>query len=200
MKISQHTGFFCLLAFLSGIVPPALRAADVEARIREIRAKYESVENAKLSKKTISFEGEDEPVNGECTFYRQGDQIVKVVFTYGGDHGANDESYYYDGGRLFFVHASDGAWNFTGRTLPNGESETVDSVTEHRVYVDGGAIIRHLVKEAQSTDGAKLPGILAKTENKPGDSGERAQRLVRIGDALLQVSGPKDLEKVLMAQ
>lgn len=199
MKWSINLGLFSLLAIVSGPVPPALRAADVEGRIREIRAKYEAIENARLSKKTISFEGEDEPVNGECTLYRQGDRIVKAVFTYGGEHGANDESYYYDDGLLFFVHASDGTWNFTGRTLPNGESETVDSVTEHRVYIDGGEIIRHLVKEAKSTDGSKLPAILAKTENKPGDSGGRAQRMLRVGAALLQVGGPKDLEKILMA-
>lgn len=191
------SALFCF-ALGSCALAPAARADDLETKIREIRARYEAIEKAKPASQTIAFEGETDPISGECTIHRQGGEIVKVVFKYGGDHGASEEYHYYTAGRLFFSYASDGAWSFTGRTLPNGESETVDSVTEHRVYYEGGTILRHLVKEAKSTDASKLPALLAKTNNQPGDSGERARRLLRMGQGLLAVQRPADLEALVI--
>lgn len=147
-----------------------------------IRALYNEIEGAKLRTKVIEFEAQDEPLAGTCTLHYQGDKVVKVHLAYGaGDHGASDEYFYYSGGQLFFAYASDGYWSFTGETLPNGESETIDSTTEHRVYVENGAVIRHLEKAAKSKKPEALKGLLAKAANAPSEDADRAARLVKRG-------------------
>ncbi|MBL9157586.1 MAG: hypothetical protein JNJ70_08950 [Verrucomicrobiales bacterium] len=172
--------------FLCSLVPflaaPVLLADAVEDKVTAIRALYNEIEGAKLRTRVIEFEAQDEPLAGTCTLHYQGDKVVKVHLAYGaGDHGASDEYFYYSEGKLFFAYASDGYWSFTGETLPNGESETIDSTTEHRVYVENGAVIRHLEKAAKSKNPEALPGLLAKAKNTPGEDTDRATRLVHRG-------------------
>lgn len=182
----EHSSFLARRYFLSGLFllsfGASLHADPVEDRVNWIRARYGEIEGANLRSRSFEFESQDEPLSGTCTLYFQGDEVVKVLLSYGaGDHGASDEYYYYNGGTLFFVYASDGYWRFTGETLSNGESETIDTAVEHRLYLDGGRIVRHLSKEATSKKPAALKGLLAKAENHPSADSDRAARLVRRG-------------------
>ncbi len=179
----------------------ALQADPVEDQVKSIRARYNAIEGAKLTGTKVEFESQDEPVSGTCTTYAQGGAVVKVHLSWGaGDHGASDEYYYYDANGLFFVYASDGSWGFTGNTLPSGESETVDATVEHRVYLSGGQIIRHLKKEAKSTNPEALPGLIAKAPNLPVNDPERAAELLRRGQGAAWVKTPADLGALLMPE
>lgn len=195
------TGPSLTLAFtlFTLLVAPGLRADPVEDQVKNIRARYNAIEGAKLPGTKVEFESQDEPLSGSCTTYAQGGAVVKVHISWGaGDHGASDEYYYYDTNGLFFVYATDGSWGFTGNTLPNGESETVDTTIEHRVYLAGGEIIRHLKKEARSTNAGALPGLIAKAPNLPANDPERAGELLRRGQGAAWVRSPADLGALLM--
>lgn len=183
-----------VLAALAG----ALSAAEpVEEKIREIRSLYNTIESAQLTSRKVEFEGQDEPIVASCTTYMRGEEVVKVHLSHGGDHFASDEYFYYRGGELAFVYATDGSWRFTGETLPNGEGETIDGVVEHRVYVEGGAILRHLTKEASSKKADEVGALLAKAENRPGTDAERAASLVARGKSAAGIRTGADVGKVL---
>ncbi len=185
-----------LLSLVKLSIPPARCADPVEARIGEIRARYNAIESAKLRSQTVEFEAEDGTVSSTCTIYFQGGEIVKVHLFRGSDHWASDEYFYYSGGELIFAFATDGSWRFTGKTLANGESETVDRTVEHRVYFSAGRVIRHLLREASSTDPGKLKGLLAKASNRASDDTDRAEQLARRGKAARSVKSAADLRDV----
>lgn len=157
-------------------------AGSVEEKIAGIRARYMAIEGAALRSRTFEFKAPEEPLSGSCTRHYDGGDLVKIDLSYGlGDHGASDESFYYTKGVLFFAFASDGSWSFTGANLPSGESETVDRLVEHRVYVEDGAILRHLEKTVSSRNPAELGALLLKAPNVPGVDTERATELLRHG-------------------
>lgn len=193
---------FCLLAataLLAAAVSPA-RGDTVEERVKEIRSRYNEIESAKLKGRKVEFEGESEPITASCTTYTEGGEVVKVHLSWGGDHFASDEYFYYADGQLLFVYASDGSWRFTGETLANGESETIDEVIEHRVYVSDGAVIRHLEKSASAGKADAIPALLAKAESRPGDDAGRAATLVEHGHAAASVKTAADLGKLLFPE
>lgn len=172
--------FAFVIAF--ALVAPGAFADPVEDAVKEIRALYNSIEGKKLRSEKIEFETQDEPIFGALTRYYEGTDLVKAHLFFGaGDHQATDAYFYYRGGELFFVFASDGTWRFTGTSLPNGESETIDTVTEHRLYLSGGRLVRHLTKEAKSKNPDQLKGLVAKAANLPGTDLERARVLITNG-------------------
>ena len=115
-----------------------------------------------------------------------------------GDHGASDEYFYYTNGVLFFIYASEGSWQFTGSTLANGESETVDRVRESRIYIENGSVIRHLVKEVSASNPSELAGRLAKAENAPASDPEGAKEFLRRGLGAIGVRNASDLGRLLI--
>ena len=186
-----------LPALLSLVVIHETSAQTVEEKVSGIRARYNEIEGAKLHAKTIEFEAQEEPFSGACTLHHRGDEIVKVHLAYGaGDHGASDEYFYYTKGVLFFAYAADGSWGFTGETLPSGESETIDTVAEHRVFIENGTILRHLEKKASAKNPAEIKGLLAKASNSPSAASERAAQLLRHG---LAAAGVHDAASALKA-
>ena len=88
------------------------------------------------------------------------------------------------------------ARGFTGETLPSGESETIDTVAEHRVFIENGTILRHLEKKASSKNPAELKGLLTKASNSPSAASERAAQLLRHG---LAAAGVHDAASALKA-
>lgn len=155
------------LSFLMLMTAPVL-ADQIEAAVNGIRAKYNAIESAKLTTQVIEFEPDDDPSYGKLTKYFQNGNLVKANFVFSqGDHGGGDETYYYDKGQLFFIYVDERSWRFTGNTLPNGESETIDTMTEHRLYFSNGNLIRHLRKQVESTDYEAIGGMIAKVANQP---------------------------------
>ncbi len=188
-----------LLALFAAVSDPA-SGQIVEEQVRGIREICNRIDSGKLASAKVAYEGESEPITATCTIFREGDSVVKIHLSWGGDHFASDEYFYYAGGKLIFVYASDGSWRFTGDTLANGESETLDEVVEHRVYVVDGKVIRHLEKAVQSTRPEQLKTLLSKAENAPGKNSERAGTLVGHGQALWGVRTREDLGKALLPE
>ena len=203
MKLHPTRHFFTVifLGLLTGLTMTAAFADPIEDAVTEIRTRYNQIEEKKLRSEQIDFEATDGPGSGTCTRYYQGSELVKIHLAYSlGDHGGSDEYYYYSAGQLFFAFATDSSWGFTGTTLPNGESETIDSATEHRAYFVDGALIRHLFKEARSKDPKNLTSLLNKQANKPCPDAERAASLLSMGNAVTQVKTGDALGKLLTAE
>ena len=152
---------------LSLLGPVVLHAAPTEEVVAGIRSKFNAIENASLKSETIRFAPQDDPMEGTLKRYFHNGELVKIDFSYTeGDHGGADETYYYSGGQLFFVFITDSSWGFTGKTLSNGESETVDTFREHRLYIAGNNVVRYLLKSASSNNPEGGPKALAKAENQ----------------------------------
>lgn len=194
-------GYAVFVASLTSLLTPMGQADPVEDAVADIRARYNLIEGAKLRSSQVEFESNEEPVAGSCVRYYQGDQLVKVHLSYAmGDHGGGDEYFYYQNGELFFAYATDSYWGFTGGTLPNGESETIDTAVEHRTYFVDGALIRHLFKEVKSKTPENIAALLSKAPNQPCDDGERAARLYRFGSGAFLVKTASDLGALLTAE
>ena len=198
---TRHLTAAIFIALLAGLLMPVAYADPTEDAVTDIRARYNLIEGAKLRSEQIDFEATDGPGSGTCTRYFQGNELVKIHLSYSlGDHGGSDEYYYYSGGQTFFAFATDSSWGFTGTTLPNGESETMDTATEHRAYFVDGTLIRHLFREAQSKDPKSLNSLLNKQPNKPCPDADRATSLSRMGNGAFQVKTPAALGKLLTAE
>lgn len=190
----------CLLlcSLASFLAAPVLFADAVEDKVTVIRALHNQIERAKLRTKTIAFEDKSITLEGKCTLYYSGDEIVKIHLGYDGwSHERIDEYFYYTGGRLFFVYGAYGYWSFTGEGLPNGERETIDFITECRVYFDNGAVIRHLEKSVKSKDPKALKGILAKAKNVPSKDADQAIRLAKLGGKIVSVKDAADVKRLI---
>ncbi len=170
-----------LFAAASLSLTPA-RADEAEAKVKDIRERYNRTESTKLRAKEMEFTSNSDPISGTFTRYYLGDTLVKIKLSYGmGDHGGSEEYYYYDHGELLFAFATDSAWGFTGETLPNGEGATIDTAIEHRAYFFDGALVRHLSREAKSKDAAAIPKLLQKAQNQASSDSDRATRLYSVG-------------------
>lgn len=189
-----------LLALLVAAIPLSLLAdAAVDEQVKTIRARYNEIEGAKLRRETVTFESRDEPLSGTCAFYYEGDALVKVHLAYvAGDHGGSDEYFYYDRDGLFFVLASDSLWSFTGKTLPDGVDETVETLIEDRLYLVRGKVVRHLRKKATAKDPARLPTLLGEAKNESLTDPERAGSLLRHGRGLPSGKTADALERLLV--
>lgn len=190
---------FRLLITLSVVfVSHVVNADESDSTLKDIRARYAEIENAKLRTKTVKFDSETEPVSGVCTLSFAQDKLVKVKLSYDmGDHGGSDEYFYYRDGVLIFAFATDSSWQFGGKPRPDGNAGTIDTVAEHRVYFAKGKVVQHLAKKVSSSDGKAIPTLLEKTVNKVSEDTERAQSLKKNGDRAYRVKTSADLGKLL---
>ncbi|MEM1443171.1 MAG: hypothetical protein AAGF67_12570 [Verrucomicrobiota bacterium] len=188
---------FSLAVFFSLTASVAL-ADPVEDAVSDIRAKYNQIEGGKLDKQVIEFAPEDDPSYGKVTKYFQNGQLVKANYVFGaGDHGGADETYYYHNGQLFFIYVAQSSWRFTGNTLSNGESETIDSMVEHRLYFQNGNLIRHLRKEVESTNYDALGSLIAKAKNQPHQDPSMASAAKMRGFQIPGVGSWQDIATML---
>jgi hypothetical protein len=166
----------------------------VEDAVTQIRARYNEIEAASLRSGSLEFEATDGPESGKLVRYYQGQELVKAVLTYSlGDHGGAEESYYYSQGQLCFVYAVSSSWKFTGQTLANGESETVDESAEQRIYFRDGQMIRDLLKVVQVPSGKSAAQLLKAAKNQPHSDPETESRVWRWGQGLPMVSTPEEV-------
>lgn len=74
---------FLALTLFTLLFTPGLRADPVEDQVKDIRARYNAIEGAKLTGTKVEFESQDEPLSGTCTSYSQGGAVVKVHIAWG---------------------------------------------------------------------------------------------------------------------
>lgn len=176
-------------------------AAPTEELVAEIRAKYNAIENASLQSDTIRYAPGDDPMEGTMKRYFRNGELVKVFLSYSmGDHGGAEENYYYDNGQLFFAFISDSSWGFTGKTLSNGESETVDTFNEHRLYFSDGSVIRYLKKSGKSADPNGKALALKNAENQHYNDPEFVAAVRKRAMNAPSVSDPSGLENLLLLE
>ena len=178
-----------------------LRADPIENAVKEIRATYNTIEEADLSGKTLKWEPHNDSFQGRITQYFSEGNLVKVHLSFeDGAHGGSDVYYYYSNGELFFAFVVGGYWKFSGRAKADGEAETVDICSEDRLYFKEGRLIRHLYKRAQSTDPALIKSIMAATENAHHDDPEFADQVQRRAILAVSASSPGDIEKIIYSE
>lgn len=183
------------LALVALILTPIVRADWVEDVVKQIRADYNATESARLTKRTIQFD--DGPEVAELTKHYRGDEVVKLVFSSGSDHGAATDYYYFKNGQLYFIYQTAGSWSFD----PNGpEGTTIDTGREQRIYFHDNKVIRHLVKEVSSRDANAITGLLAKASNQTVNDPDGAVSLGNTGYRLLQVNNASQLEKYIYGE
>ncbi|MDF1823657.1 MAG: hypothetical protein P1U68_03385 [Verrucomicrobiales bacterium] len=189
--------YFSTFAFLTLLVG-SVRADWVEDAVTDIRSKYNQIESATLQTQVIEFQPEDDPAYGKLTKYLENGQVVKATFIFGqGDHGGGEETYYYHNGQLFFIYIDERSWRFSGKAMANGESETIDTMTEHRLYFANGKLIRHLRKQVESTDYEAIGSLIAKVANEPYQDPAKASAAKMRGFQVPGVSSWQDIAAIL---
>ncbi len=165
--MNQKCPSIALVAFVLFPFVTCLKAdAQVEGLVKNIRSLYSSIENGAKKSKTFSIKANDGPEEGEMTIYVQNGKLVKIYISYIlGDHGGSEEYFYYSNDQLVFAYKSDSSWQFSGKQQADGNSETIDVLTQYRVYLHNGEIIRALKKEAKSANLKSLSSLIGKAEN-----------------------------------
>jgi hypothetical protein len=124
--------------------------------------------------------------------------VVKAVLSYSsGDHSGSDERFYYRDGKLVFIHVTDSSWRSGGKAASNGQPSTIDEVTEHRIYLHDGKIIRSLTKTASAESGEDLVKALAKAENKSSTDKERETQVIFHASALTALKSAAAILKIM---
>jgi len=183
---------FALLVFTTGggVAEPAA--------IGEIRQMYsEIVDGEATSVEKIEFACEGDAIQGVMTIRRFDGDLMAVNLNYSaGDHGGNDQNFYFARGALFFVFETQQYWTFTGKESPSGESETVDRATQNRFYFDGGQCIRKLTRQVEATNPDDIIPLLGKAANTEVEPGGEAKEMLQRASALLRVESAADLERI----
>lgn len=120
--------------------------------IEQIRANYaatiQKLDNGELQKITKEFECDNDPVTGALSRYMNGNEVVFLEYSIGGEHGWRSQKIYFKDGEPYFVFAEDGTWYFGGpEGTDNTGENTVDDITETRYYLENGKVIRKLSKK-----------------------------------------------------
>ncbi len=96
------------LTLMTTVLLGNVAVAANEAEIKKIRKWYSQVQGDKSLKKTTIKTGEDEaPHSVTLTRYSAASRALrKLHITYGGEHGVEDVTYYYQDGSLFFIYSA----------------------------------------------------------------------------------------------
>lgn len=199
MPLRLPTSFTVPAFILLVAAAPMAMADDTETHIQEIRTRYDAIQSAKLEKKDIAFESDVDPCSGTYTRYTQDGKLIKIHLSYTyGDHSGLEETYYYQDGKLIFIFASDGTWQFGGKLRADGNPGTIDTVVEHRIYLQDGKVLRHLSKKADNADGKDLAKSISAAKNQPSDDKERRDQLVAQGQKLPAIKDAAGVAKLLV--
>lgn len=115
--------------------------------VEDIKREY-GILNAELSKGKLDsagFKYECDERSGEVTFYsdKEGLKVVKHFYAEY-SHFSSVENYFIKNGTPFFILKEDTSWNFDGGTPE--KPETKDDITEQRIYLQNGKVIKCLEK------------------------------------------------------
>ncbi|MCB1179777.1 MAG: hypothetical protein KDK36_19525 [Leptospiraceae bacterium] len=112
-----------------------------ETSILDIKEKYKIIEQSVLRE-------EKYPLNcdvGENTlsFFYDKDELKKIIYKIGADHGYEKKNYYFWNGKVFFIFIEGGTWRF------ETEHTTIDTFYQKRYYIQNDQPIRCLEKEVE---------------------------------------------------
>jgi hypothetical protein len=104
--------------------------------------------DAKLKELTLKeHKAEDGPVMIEIKFYHEGDNIRKIDYAAGADHGVISEQYYFaEDGTLAVAQIDKGGWQFD----PEKEGETIDYNDSYKFFFAEGKTIKATLKEVRA--------------------------------------------------
>jgi hypothetical protein len=155
-----------LAAVCAAAAQPALAQAPVSATggspaaIARIRAEFTAIEREAPSYRRtahdlwgFSLEG------GELQGFYRGSELRKLAAHLYGESWRGTQEYYFSGGRLVFVY-------FVTEVYDQPMSGTVRARVEHRLYFDGGRLIRQVRSQHPAGAGdltgydADLPSVL----------------------------------------
>lgn len=104
--------------------------------IKEIKAAYQRINAAALTKKSFEWESdtlcEAPPMGGTVTYFYEGDKLVKVFNDGGEDHGEWKEEYYFKDGALFFIYQ---------KNAYGGAANPTEVKYENRYYFDKDRLV-----------------------------------------------------------
>lgn len=186
--------FYGVISFLIG-----MGGIQAEDSIKQIRKWYGEIQNDKNLKKQTFKDGEgDGGGEFELTRYTTAKGELRKIHRYGGgDHGVGNETYYFRGGKLFFVYITSQYWRFTGEKDPNGESEVIDIASQLRLYFKDGKCIKALEKRIAIKGADELRQLLDKQPNKPKEIDDELHSYENRAKQLAAIKSKEDLMKYL---
>lgn len=123
---------------------------STETLIADIREKYAAVTTKKesnlLRKDSLGFECESGPGGGTLLRYYDGDDLVLLHHSAGGEHSWESDRVYFSAGKPFFVFHEEGYWQFGGPLNEDGNPNTIDKIMEERLYLKDGKVLKALDK------------------------------------------------------
>ncbi|TXF85430.1 hypothetical protein FUA23_20680 [Neolewinella aurantiaca] len=131
-----------------------LPLTDDEA-ITRIRAFFQKVSSQRtagtLKSEEVEYACEGTGQVGVVTFYSDAGGVVLVENEYGmGDHAGQTDQWYFIEGKLAFLYAQAGTWQFGGAMTKDQDGNevpgTIDKITENRYYFNDGVLVKHLTK------------------------------------------------------
>ena len=121
-----------------------------ESLIADIREKYAAVTTKKegdfLRKDSLGFECESGPGGGTLLRYYDGEDLVILHLSSGGEHSWESDMIYFSTGKPFFVFHEEGYWQFGGPLNEDDTPNTIDKLMEERLYLKDGMVLKALDK------------------------------------------------------
>ena len=186
------------MGLLAALVGFSTVGAEVKDEVAQIRQWYGQIQDDKSLKKVVLSSDEDGPETAEITrFTNAGGELKKLHTVFGGEHGVENATYYFQKGVLFFVYVAHESWHFTGERGADGQDEAITHGGQLRFYYAGGKCIRALQKRAQTKDGSKLDALLKEAKNEPIVKHDSASKYLKKSKRLVRIKTPEELEKFL---
>ncbi|WP_124637075.1 hypothetical protein [Taibaiella sp. KBW10] len=147
---------------------------DSTRLLKEIRLEYQRINSATLTPQNYTWETDTTcdapPMAGLVTYFREGNQLVKILNDGAEDHGEWKEEYYFKAGKLFFV--------FQHNTY-GGAANPTEFKYESRYYFNDGLLIKKIESSEQ-----------AKTDE------EGIDRLVKEAYLLYKAKGSQEISRI----
>jgi len=198
--MNQKRPIIALVAFALFPFTTCLKADDqADKMVKGIRSLYSSIEDGAKKSKTFSVQADEGPEEGKMTIYLQNGRLAKIHISYIlGDHGGSDEYFYYNNGELIFAYLSDSSWRFSGKQKADGNQETIDKLTEYRLYLNQGKIIRSLKKTTESSNPKALKALIKKAKNEPCNDLPLLSEIQKRGTTLSGISTSNQWKQYLL--
>lgn len=131
----------------------AITELTLEDKIQDIRTKFQNIESnlTSLTKKAGKPQEQDYAVVDVEGYYK-GDNLVKVYTVEAAGHSAQQVSYYFHNGELFFVYQQD----YSEASLHGPFTEE-----QKRIYIHDNEVVRvlHKTKTSKSTDPIQMDKV-----------------------------------------